>query len=189
MCILWIGLLSAFMVKLVGWIGAIIGLHPVAMGLIVLAAGTSVPDAIGSYNEAMKGHAGAAVSNALGSNVFDICFGLGVPWFFFSVIKGRCFAVPKDEILIPTFILFGVLMLFLATLSVFNMRLFGTVGLVYLGVYVIFVIWVLVNAYALGNINAHGAAAHDAAVALSCVAAPRTPLQLQPRRWAVANGN
>ena len=87
MCILWIGFLSAMMVKTVSWIGAILRLHPVVMGLVVLAAGTSVPDALGSYNEAKHGNADAAVSNALGSNVFDICVGLGVPWFIFALAK------------------------------------------------------------------------------------------------------
>ena len=85
MCILWIGFLSAMMVKVVSWIGSVLTLHPVVMGLVVLAAGTSVPDALGSYNEAKHGNADAAVSNALGSNVFDICVGLGVPWFIYSL--------------------------------------------------------------------------------------------------------
>ncbi|KAJ9471144.1 putative sodium/potassium/calcium exchanger [Diplonema papillatum] len=145
MCILWIAFLSAMMVKIVSWIGAIITLHPVVMGLVVLAAGTSVPDALGSYNEAKHGNADAAVSNALGSNVFDICVGLGVPWFIFSLVKKRCFAIPAEEIMIPTIILFLVLALFLGTLVYFKMRLYGKVGLVYLVIYVIFVAWVLIN--------------------------------------------
>eukprot|EP01061_Rhynchopus_euleeides_P019855 TRINITY_DN3257_c0_g1_i1.p1 TRINITY_DN3257_c0_g1~~TRINITY_DN3257_c0_g1_i1.p1 ORF type:complete len:591 (+),score=286.84 TRINITY_DN3257_c0_g1_i1:90-1862(+) len=145
MCILWIGFLSAMMVKVVSWIGATLSLHPVVMGLVVLAAGTSVPDALGSYNEAKHGNADAAVSNALGSNVFDICVGLGVPWFIYSLSFTRCYAVPAEEILIPTLILFGVLFIFIFTLAYFKMRLFGQVGLVYVGIYVLFVVWVLVN--------------------------------------------
>eukprot|EP01064_Diplonema_japonicum_P023366 TRINITY_DN33797_c0_g1_i1.p1 TRINITY_DN33797_c0_g1~~TRINITY_DN33797_c0_g1_i1.p1 ORF type:complete len:590 (+),score=129.78 TRINITY_DN33797_c0_g1_i1:46-1815(+) len=145
MCILWIGFLSTMMVKVVSWIGAAIQLHPVIMGLVVLAAGTSVPDALGSYNEAKHGNADAAVSNALGSNVFDICVGLGVPWFIFALVKSRCYAVPKEEILIPTLILFFVLFMFIGTLAVFKMRLYAKVGFVYLCVYVIFVVWVLIN--------------------------------------------
>eukprot|EP01063_Lacrimia_lanifica_P002164 TRINITY_DN1111_c0_g1_i1.p1 TRINITY_DN1111_c0_g1~~TRINITY_DN1111_c0_g1_i1.p1 ORF type:complete len:599 (+),score=256.95 TRINITY_DN1111_c0_g1_i1:94-1890(+) len=145
MCIIWIAFLSAMMVKVVSWIGSIIGLHPVVMGLVVLAAGTSVPDALGSYNEAKHGNADAAVSNALGSNVFDICVGLGVPWFIYALIKDRCFAVPAEEVLIPTFILFFVLCMFLFTLAYFKMRLSGVVGKVYLAVYVVFVLWVLIN--------------------------------------------
>ena len=100
MNILWIGFLSAMMVKIVSWIGVIIQFDPVAMGLIVLAAGTSVPDALGSYNEAKHGNADAAVSNALGSNVFDICIGLGVPWFIFSLSK-VCFIMEVTFIITP----------------------------------------------------------------------------------------
>ena len=55
MCILWIALLSAMMVKIVAWMGNILGIDSIVMGLVVLAAGTSVPDALGSYNEVFRG--------------------------------------------------------------------------------------------------------------------------------------
>ena len=51
------------------------------MGLTFLAMGTSIPDALGSIAVAKDGEGDMAVSNAVGSNVFDICLGLGLPWF------------------------------------------------------------------------------------------------------------
>jgi Ca2+/Na+ antiporter len=58
------------------------------MGVTVLAIGTSIPDALGSIFSAKQGYAGMAVSNAIGSNVFDILIGLGVPWLIFSSYAG-----------------------------------------------------------------------------------------------------
>merc|ERR1740115_645508 len=50
------------------------------MALVFLAAGTSIPDAMGSIAVAKQGEGDMAVANSLGSNVFDILIGLGVPW-------------------------------------------------------------------------------------------------------------
>ncbi|GAB5572485.1 sodium/potassium/calcium exchanger 5 [Prionailurus iriomotensis] len=50
------------------------------MGLTLLAAGTSLPDTIASVLVARKGKGDMAMSNIVGSNVFDMLC-LGVPWF------------------------------------------------------------------------------------------------------------
>ncbi|KAJ9453132.1 putative sodium/potassium/calcium exchanger [Diplonema papillatum] len=147
MCILWIAFLSAMMVKTVSWMGSVLGIDSVVMGLVVLAAGTSVPDALGSYNEAKRGEANAAVSNALGSNVFDICAGLGVPWFVYSLAYGRCFQVPKNGIMIPAVILFFVLVFFLAILATTGMKLHASVGKAFVGLYAAFVAWNILNEF------------------------------------------
>merc|ERR1719272_2047699 len=52
----------------------------------VLSAGTSVPDAIGSLLVARDGQGDMAVSNAIGSNLFDILLGLGLPWMLGTLI-------------------------------------------------------------------------------------------------------
>ena len=77
--IFWIGVLSYFLVTWASKLGCLWGIHPAIMGVTVLAAGTSVPDAIGSLLVAQEGKGDMAVSNAIGSNVFDILVGLPVP--------------------------------------------------------------------------------------------------------------
>ena len=56
-------------------LGCLLGVNSFLMGLVVLAAGTSVPDALASISVAKDGFGGMAVSNAIGSNVFDILLG------------------------------------------------------------------------------------------------------------------
>uniref|UniRef100_A0A8C6S248 Solute carrier family 24 member 4b n=1 Tax=Neogobius melanostomus TaxID=47308 RepID=A0A8C6S248_9GOBI len=82
---LWIAIFSYVMVWMVTIIGYTLGIPDVIMGITFLAAGTSVPDCIASLIVARQGLGDMAVSNTIGSNVFDILVGLGVPWFLQTV--------------------------------------------------------------------------------------------------------
>jgi K+-dependent Na+/Ca+ exchanger-like protein len=74
-----IGLLSWWLVELAIKISLIIGIPEVIIALTVIAVGTSVPDLVSSIIVAKKGRSGMAINNAIGSNVFDILIGLGLP--------------------------------------------------------------------------------------------------------------
>uniref|UniRef100_A0A8C6NI66 Solute carrier family 24 member 4 n=1 Tax=Nothobranchius furzeri TaxID=105023 RepID=A0A8C6NI66_NOTFU len=76
----WIAVFSYLMVWMVTIVGYTLGIPDVIMGITFLAAGTSVPDCIASLIVARQGLGDMAVSNSIGSNVFDILVGLGVPW-------------------------------------------------------------------------------------------------------------
>ena len=112
MSILWIAVLCHYMVWAASKIGCIYSINPIVMGVVVLAVGTSVPDAIGSMIAAKSGEADMAIANAIGSNIFDIFLGLGLPWFLFNVIKGKPFKVLKDSISESVAILFCTVFLF-----------------------------------------------------------------------------
>lgn len=72
------------------YLGTFEGLDiPIMFVAVILAsAASSVPDTILSMNDARKGNYDDAISNALGSNIFDICFALGFPLFIYTVIHG-----------------------------------------------------------------------------------------------------
>lgn len=71
-------------------IGELHGLNIPVMfvALILASAASSFPDTIISMKDAQRGQYDDAISNALGSNIFDICFALGLPLFIFTVIEG-----------------------------------------------------------------------------------------------------
>lgn len=67
-------------------IGSTLGIPDTVMGLTFVAAGVSVPDALSSIAVIKEGYGDMAVSNAVGSNVFDILVCLGLPWFIQTAI-------------------------------------------------------------------------------------------------------
>merc|ERR1711959_434146 len=107
--LIWITILSYFMVVLMEKIGCAWGISSFIMGITFLAMGTSVPDALGSIAVAREGEGDMAVSNAIGSNVFDICIGLGFPWLIkllIDVDKTCNFLViyEADKEVVPTIV-------------------------------------------------------------------------------------
>ncbi|KAF5272175.1 hypothetical protein FQA39_LY01257 [Lamprigera yunnana] len=82
----WISFYSYFMVWMITIIGTTLGIPDTVMGLTFVAAGVSVPDALSSIAVIKEGYGDMAVSNAVGSNVFDILICLGLPWFIQTAI-------------------------------------------------------------------------------------------------------
>ncbi|KAL4659704.1 sodium/potassium/calcium exchanger 3-like [Arapaima gigas] len=77
---LWIAIFSYLMVWMVTIISHTLDIPDFIMGITFLAAGTSVPDCMASLIVARQGLGDMAVSNSIGSNIFDILLGLGFPW-------------------------------------------------------------------------------------------------------------
>lgn len=65
-----------------------LGVAPYFIAVILASAATSVPDTIISVRDAFDGDYDDAVANALGSNIFDICFALGFPLFVYTLYFG-----------------------------------------------------------------------------------------------------
>merc|ERR1712146_804950 len=75
------------------------------MGLTLLAMGTSIPDALGSITVAKNGEGDMAVANAVGSNVFNIGIGLGVPWLLKCMIDGDSVCIGDSDQVVPSIII------------------------------------------------------------------------------------
>lgn len=83
------------LVKSCEWLGEAMGIPIYFIAVILASAATSVPDTILSMKDAQKGNYDDAVSNALGSNIFDVCFALGLPLFLFTIIYGPIHMSPE----------------------------------------------------------------------------------------------
>lgn len=158
--IAWIGLISWFMVEWAADIGCILGIPSAIMGVTVLAAGTSIPDALSSIVVAKQGMGDMAVANAVGSNVFDIWLGLGLPWLIVIPFKedgsdanGKYINVDNDELLPNVLILFGVLVFYLASVIFAKWKLFPKEGYLFIVLYVIYAIYNIVGVWVLDIYN------------------------------------
>ncbi len=92
--ILLIGVSTHFLVETAILLAESLQISPAIIGLTVLAAGTSIPDLLSSVFVARKGYPDAAITNGIGSNIFDILVGLGVPYLIFFLLKGVDKTIP-----------------------------------------------------------------------------------------------
>jgi len=80
--ILGIMILAFVIVQCAFAITGALNIHTGLFALLIIAVGTSIPDLFTSIQAARKGFGGLAVSNAIGSNTFDILVGMGLPLIF-----------------------------------------------------------------------------------------------------------
>ncbi|EDP95886.1 sodium:calcium antiporter [Kordia algicida OT-1] len=93
--VFFIGIACYWLVEACEQFGEAIGMPIYFVSVVLASAATSVPDTIISWKDAMKGNYDDAVANALGSNIFDICFALGFPLFLFTLIYGPITMSPE----------------------------------------------------------------------------------------------
>jgi len=86
---LWVFAIAFGLMTLVQWIGCQLRVEEAFSGLVVLAIGASLPDLITMGTAAKRGHGAMAMSGLIGSNVFDILMGLGLPWLVYVLMYGE----------------------------------------------------------------------------------------------------
>lgn len=96
-CTAWLVAFSFAMVFALETIGDAIGISPAVMGLTVGAIGTSFPNLVSSMVAAKKGAANMAVANALGSNVFNLCVCIALPWLVYPCVFNRNYDLMHDD--------------------------------------------------------------------------------------------
>ncbi|XP_054827755.1 sodium/potassium/calcium exchanger 4 [Eublepharis macularius] len=136
----WIALFSYFMVWLVTIIGYTLGIPDVIMGITFLAAGTSVPDCMASLIVARQGLGDMAVSNTIGSNVFDILVGLGIPWGLQTMVVnyGTAIQINSKGLVYSVVLLLGSVALTVGGIHLNKWKLDRKLGICVLFLYVIF---------------------------------------------------
>ncbi|XP_029413827.1 sodium/potassium/calcium exchanger 4 isoform X3 [Nannospalax galili] len=137
---LWIAVFSYLMVWLVTIIGYTLGIPDVIMGITFLAAGTSVPDCMASLIVARQGLGDMAVSNTIGSNVFDILVGLGIPWGLQTMVinYGSTVKINSRGLVYSVVLLLGSVALTVLGIHLNKWRLDRKLGIYVLVLYAIF---------------------------------------------------
>uniref|UniRef100_A0A4W4H449 Sodium/calcium exchanger membrane region domain-containing protein n=1 Tax=Electrophorus electricus TaxID=8005 RepID=A0A4W4H449_ELEEL len=146
---MWIAVYSYFMVWMVTIIGYTLGIPDIIMGITFLAAGTSVPDCIASLIVARQGLGDMAVSNTIGSNVFDILVGLGVPWSIqtMAVDYGSVVKINSRGLVYSVVLLLGSVAVTLLGIHVNRWRLDFKLGMYVFTLYAIFLCFSIMIEY------------------------------------------
>ncbi|CAF1338380.1 unnamed protein product [Rotaria magnacalcarata] len=87
MSTIWVAGLAYLLVWLVVIVGFTLNIPDSIMGLTVLAFGSSIEEIFSAIVMTRRGHPEMAIAGSIGSNVFDILMGLGVPWLFRNLMR------------------------------------------------------------------------------------------------------
>ncbi|HSH01581.1 MAG TPA: calcium/sodium antiporter [Anaerolineae bacterium] len=136
-----IALISWFLVEYAIVMAKALSIPPVIVGLTVLAAGSSVPDLIASLVVSREGRGEMAVSNAVGSNIFDILIGLGLPWLLVLVFQQEPIEVGTADLWSSTLVLLGTVLILFVFLWT-GRELTRVEGAILVGIYVVYVLWI-----------------------------------------------
>jgi len=118
--------------------------------LIFAAAATSVPDTVLSVKDAMRGEYDDAISNAVGSNTFDITVGLGLPLLLYALLFGDVAVISVDQTQALRIVLFAATVV---VLGVFLLREHLTVATAYF-LLIIYAGWMGFVFYDMANVMA-----------------------------------
>ncbi|CAM9133546.1 unnamed protein product [Heterosigma akashiwo] len=140
--LVWIALFSYLLVWWCSIVGEVLGWSDVVMGLTILAAGTSIPDALSSVIMARMGQGDMAVSSSIGSNVFDILVGLPIPWFIYTAMyrPGEVVTVQSPYLVVHTALLLVMVFAVISSIMLRKWRLDMTLGAIMGSLYFVFLI-------------------------------------------------
>ncbi|MCA9385446.1 calcium/sodium antiporter [Candidatus Dojkabacteria bacterium] len=135
-----IGYFSYWLVVAAEALAGAVGIPSVIIALTILAGGSSIPELIGSVVVSRQGRGDMAISNAIGSNVFDILVSLGLPLFIYSAIHGPIGNIDESNISSSIFLLFATLVAVLALLASQKFKAGRNFGIVLIASYIIYVV-------------------------------------------------
>lgn len=144
----WIFTISIILIAALSWvlvdaavvIAEILEIPEAIVGLTILAIGTSIPDLFSSLIVAEQGRTNMAVSNAIGSNIFDILVGLGVPFLVYMLLNGGEISAGNGSLTYSVVLLISSIVLLLILLLFTRWRVGKYIGWFLILLYVAYLI-------------------------------------------------
>lgn len=138
--LVWLSAFSFLMVWMITIIGYTANIPDSVMSLTFIAFGVSLPDVVASVLVVRDGLGDMAVSNAIGSNVFDILICLGIPWFLETCVTHPGSKVPvySEGLVYSSLMLLSTVALLLIVTHINGWRLTKKYGLFLLVIYVVY---------------------------------------------------
>ncbi|CAL1542858.1 unnamed protein product [Lymnaea stagnalis] len=138
MSLVWLSVFSFLMVWMITIIGFTINIPDSVMSLTFVAFGVSLPDVVASVLVMKDGLGDMAVSNAVGSNVFDILVCLGIPWFIKTSVMdpGSTVQVYSEGLLYASITLLSTVALLVITIHLNKWTLDKRISIFFMVIYI-----------------------------------------------------
>lgn len=116
----------------------------VFLSVLLAAAATSIPDTMVSVRDARKGNHNDSISNAIGSNIFDLSFALGVPLLIYTMLNGPIeMSYPTRVLSISFWIAMWIVNIIIVPVFIFNRKLNRRTGAILALLYLFFIFYVI----------------------------------------------
>ncbi|KAK3796508.1 hypothetical protein RRG08_003228 [Elysia crispata] len=138
MSLVWLSAFSFLMVWMITIIGFTVDIPDSVMSLTFVAFGVSLPDVVASVLVIKDGLGDMAVSNAVGSNVFDILVCLGIPWFLQTCVlsPGSTIQVYSEGLLYSSITLLSTVAILILGIHFNKWLLDKCISIVFMFVYI-----------------------------------------------------
>jgi len=143
--IIFIAGISWLLVESAVQIARIAEISETIIALTVLAAGTSVPDLISSLVVSKQGRSGMAISNAVGSNIFDILIGLGLPFLLIIFFSGGTVSIHAENIEESVYFLLVSILIVLFFFMINRWKVGKIFGSFLIFLYAAYLFWTIFN--------------------------------------------
>ena len=140
-----IAALSWVLVESAIHIAHILNISELIIAVTVLAIGTSVPDLLSSLQVSKQGRGGMAISNAIGSNIFDILIGLGLPFLLIILINGSSISIDISGLNISAWILLSSIVILVILFAINRWVVGKKMGVFLIILYLTYIIWAILN--------------------------------------------
>jgi Ca2+/Na+ antiporter len=118
-----------------------LGLPIIFISVLLAAAATSIPDTMISVRDARKGNHDDSISNALGSNIFDISFALGLPLLLYTLIHGELEMSLDIRILsVSSWLVMWAINLVVIPVFIYSKKITRGIGVLLLLLYLAFIV-------------------------------------------------
>lgn len=140
--LVWLSVFSFLLIWMITIIGYSINIADSIMSLTFVAFGVSLPDVVASVLVIKEGFGDMAVSNAVGSNVFDILVCLGLPWCIQTcfIKPGSSVQVYSKGLVYSTCMLLSTVAILLLSIQCNKWRLDKKVSFLFMVVYLTFLL-------------------------------------------------
>jgi K+-dependent Na+/Ca+ exchanger-like protein len=135
-----IGVCAFFIVVSAENLGEIFKVSSSVIGLTIIAMGGAIPNIISSALVTKQGRGDMAASNAIGSNIFNILAGIGIPMFIYNIIHGPIENIAGTDVQTSIKVLLASLVPITILLIIQKFRATKTTGIILITIYILYIV-------------------------------------------------